>query len=102
MIKKLILVAFASTAFALGACASDGGASNDAFAKQVADAKADIKALKADEALWRDTEKFLKEAEEAQAAGDSEKANKMLKKVQFEIEAAGKQFESQKGAGPTY
>jgi formate-dependent nitrite reductase cytochrome c552 subunit len=102
MIKKLILVAFASTAFALGACASDGGASNDAFAKQVADAKSSIKELKADEALWRDTEKFLKQAEEAQAAGDSEKANKMLKKVQFEIDAARKQFESQKDAGPTY
>ena len=102
MIRKLILVAFASTAFALGACASDGGASNDAFAKQVADVKSSMKELNADNAMWRDTGKFVEQAEKAHADGDSEKANKMLKKAQFEVDAARKQFESQKGAGPPY
>ncbi len=102
MIRKLILVAFASTAFTLGACASDGGAGGDAFSKQVADVKTSMKDLKANDALWRDTGRFLDEAVKAHKAGDSEKANKLLKKAQFEVDAAHKQFESQKGAKPHY
>lgn len=101
MIRKLILIAFASTAFTLGACASDGGAEGDAFSKQVADVKADLKAMPK-EAQWRDTGKFLDQAVKAHKAGDMEKANKLLKKAQFEVEAASKQYESQKGAKPHY
>ena len=106
MIKKLVLIAFASTAFTLGACASDSGASassgGDAFSKQVAEVKAGMKELKANDALWRDTGKFLDEAVKAHEAGDTEKADKLLKKAAFEVEAAKKQFESQKDAKPHY
>lgn len=104
MIKKLILVAFASGTLALNACASDSGktAGGDDFSKQVADVKASMKTLKSEDALWRDTGKFLDEAVEAHKAGDAEKANKLLKKAEFEVDAAQKQFESQKGAKPHY
>lgn len=102
MIRKIILVAFASTAFTLGACASDGGASSDDFSKQVADVKTSMKDLKANDALWRDTGKFLDQAVKAHEAGDAEKASKLLKKAQFEVEAAHKQFKSQTGAKPHY
>jgi len=106
MIKKLVLIAFASTAFTLGACASDGGdtanAGGDAFSKQVAEVKAGMKELKANDALWRDTGKFLDEAIKAHEAGDVDKANKLLKKAAFEVEAAKKQFEAEKDAKPHY
>jgi hypothetical protein len=104
MIKKLILIAFASSTLALNACASDSAkaAGGDDFSKQVADVKASMKSLKAEDALWRDTGKFLDEAVEAHKAGDTEKADKLLKRAAFEVDAAQRQYESQKDAKPHY
>ena len=42
--------------------------------------------------LWRDTEKMLKEAEAAAAAGDDAKATKLAKKAKAEAEAAVNQY----------
>jgi hypothetical protein len=106
--KKLLLVAFATSVFAVGACASSGGKdkakapADDAWAKQVAAAEAGMKDLKKNEALWRDTGKFLKQAQEAHKAGDKAKADKLMKKVMTEIDLAGKQAEAEKNAGPWY
>jgi len=106
MIKNLFLALAASTVLALSACATDGGdkaaAAGDDFTKQVEAVKAEIKDLNKQEALWRDTEEFVKEAEEAYAKGDKETAMKKLKKAQFEVSAARKQAESQTSVKPLY
>jgi regulatory protein YycI of two-component signal transduction system YycFG len=103
--KRLLLVAFATSVFAVSACASSGGSSkaaDEAWAKQVAAAEASIKDLTKKEAVWRDTGKFLKQADDAYKAGDKEKADKLMKKVNSEIELAGKQYQAEKNAKPHY
>ncbi|HEC25908.1 MAG TPA: hypothetical protein ENI67_00645 [Gammaproteobacteria bacterium] len=100
--KKILLAAFVTSVFAVSACASPGTSAkapaDDGWAKQVATATAGIKALKKEDALWRDTHKFLKKAQKAYKAGDKKKANKLMKKVNSQIKLAGLQHESQKNA----
>ena len=55
-------------------------------------ARASIKNAKALEWIWRDTEEFLKEAEEAAAAGDEAKAIKMAKKAKSQADEAVNQY----------
>ena len=103
--KRLLLVAFATSVFAVSACASSGGSSkaaDEAWANRVAIAEAGMKDLKKKNALWRDTGKFLEEADKAYKAGDKEKADKLMNKVDSEIELAGKQYEAEKNAKPHY
>ncbi len=102
--KRLLLVAFATSVFAVSACASSGSskAADEAWANRVAIAEAGMKDLKKKNALWRDTGKFLEEADKAYKAGDKEKADKLMKKVNTEIDLAGKQYEAEKNAKPHY
>ena len=107
--KRLLLVAFATSIFTVGACASSGGstkAADDGWAKQVAEAEAGIKALKKKDAVWRDTgnwkKGYLKAAIDAHKAGDKAKADKLMKKVMGQIKLAEIQFEAEKNAGPQY
>lgn len=104
--KKLLLVAFATSIFAVSACASSGKDAkapvDDAWNKQVAAAEAGMKELKKKDALWRDTGKFLKKAQEAHKAGDKAKAEKLMKKVNSQIKLAGIQHEDEKDAKPFY
>ena len=51
-----------------------------------------IKAAKANDWIWRDTEKFLKQAKEAAASGDNAKAVKLADKAKFEAETAVVQY----------
>ena len=103
--KRLLLVAFAASIFAVGGCASSGSsskASDDAWNKQVAAAEAGMKDLKKRDALWRDTGKYLDNAKKAYEAGDKAKADKLLKKVNGEIKMAGMQADAEKNAKPNY
>jgi hypothetical protein len=107
--KRLLLVAFAASIFTVGACASSGGstkAADDAWAKQVSAAEAGIKALKKNDAVWRDTgnwkKGYLKKAIAAHDAGDQAKADKLMKKVMGQIKLAGIQHDAEKNAGPHY
>ena len=107
--KRLLLVAFATSVFTVGACASSGGstkAADDGWNKQVAEAEAGIKALKKNDAVWRDTgnwkKGYLKAAIDAHKAGDQAKADKLMKKVMGQIKLAEAQFEAEKNAGPHY
>ena len=103
--KRLLLVAFVTSIFAVGACASSGGSSkaaDDAWNKQVASAEAGMKDLKKNDALWRDTGKFLEDAQKAYKAGDKATADKLMKKVNSEIKLAGIQAEAEKNAKPWY
>ena len=103
--KRLLLVAFATSIFAVGACASSGGSSkaaDDAWNNKVATAEAGMKDLKKNDALWRDTGKFLEDAQKAYKAGDKAKADKLMNKVEGEIEMAGMQAKAEKNAKPHY
>lgn len=103
--NRLLLLAFVASVFAIGGCASSGNgakADDSAWSKQVASAEAGIKDLKKRDALWRDTGKFLEEAQKAHKEGDKAKADKLMKKVEFQIKAAGMQAESQVGAKPYF
>ena len=77
-------------------CASNsanGGSSASAdAAAAIANADDAIKVAKGNNWIWRDTEKFVTQANEAAAAGDNAKAIKLANKAQFEAEAAVKQY----------
>ena len=72
---------------------SNGGSKASAEATTaIANAYDAIKAAKANDWIWRDTEDFAKEAREAAAAGDNAKAIKLANKAQFQAEAAIEQY----------
>ena len=62
----------------------------------IANASDAIKAAKANNWIWRDTETFLKEAQEAADAGDNQTAISLAGKAQFQAEAAMKQYDYEK------
>ena len=92
---KLLLTALLSLWLVSG-CASNssnGGPKASAEATTaITNANAAIKAAKANDWIWRDTEKFAKEAQEAAAAGDNAKAIKLAEKARFQAEAAVEQY----------
>lgn len=94
MKKSLIIAALA---VAIGACATGPDPS-----PTIAEAEKEIKVAKSMNYLWRDTEKFLKQAKAAAKDGDNEKANKLAKKALFQAKAAQKQAKDNAGAKPTY
>ena len=81
---------------------SSSKAADDAWNKQVAAAEAGMKDLKKRDALWRDTGKYLENAQKAYKAGDKAKADKLMKKVNGEIKMAGMQADAEKNAKPHY
>lgn len=52
--------------------------------------------------MWRDAGKMIKEAEEALAAGDKDKAMKMATKAKTQGELGYQQYLDQKSAGPHF
>ncbi|MBE9516121.1 MAG: SoxXA-binding protein [Proteobacteria bacterium] len=94
MKKSLIIAALT---VALGACATGPDPSTT-----IAEAEKEIKVAKSMNFLWRDTEKFLKQAKKAQKAGDNEKAGKLAKKALDQAKLAQKQAKDNKNAGPKY
>jgi flagellar basal body L-ring protein FlgH len=97
---KLLAVALLSSALGIGCSAqqpkeSTAKASPEATAA-IAAASAAIKAAKANDWLWRDTEKFLKEAQEAADKGDTATAVKKANKAKFQAEAAIIQYNHEK------
>jgi nucleoid-associated protein YgaU len=58
----------------------------------IAAAEAAIAKAKANEWIWRDTEKFLKQAREAAAKGDSDTAVKLANKARSQAEGALNQY----------
>lgn len=107
-LKRMTVVIFC-TVLSVG-CSSSGG-SKEAVARTaapaktsaaspeatsaIAAAKAAISKAKANNWIWRDTEKFLKQAEKAAAAGDNAKAVKLANKAKAQAEDAVKQYQQQ-------
>ena len=92
---KLLLTALLSLWLVSG-CASNssnGGSKASAEATTaITNANAAIKAAKGNDWIWRDTEKFAKQAQEAAATGDNTKAIKLADKARFQADAAVEQY----------
>jgi hypothetical protein len=98
---KLLISAILSM-WLISACAeqatkADSGsmASPEATAA-IASAGSAIKAAKANNWIWRDTEKFLKEAQAAADKGDNDAAVKLADKAKFQAESAVSQYKYEK------
>jgi len=106
--KKLIWLV-AGLSLVLGACAemdtksggSSAASSDPAFNAVVADAEKEIAAAKK-VGIWKDTEKYLKDAKEAKAAGKDAEAMKKAKKALKQAQMAQKQAASQANAKPHF
>ena len=91
---KLLSTALLSV-WLINGCASNsagGSKASSEAATAIANANDAIKAAKANDWIWRDTEKFVKQANEAAAAGDNAKAIKLADKARFQAEAAVEQY----------
>ena len=66
-----------------------------AAASAISAAKAAIAKAKANHWIWRDTEKFLKQAEAAAKKGDDKKAISLANKAKDQAELAVKQYNAQ-------
>jgi hypothetical protein len=72
---------------------SNGGSSASADATAaISNANDAIKAAKANDWIWSNTEKFVTDAKAAADAGDNAKAIKLADKARFEAEAAVEQY----------
>lgn len=107
-LKRMVVVIFCA-ALSVG-CSSSGGSKDAASAvaaavktsaaspeatKAIAAAKAAIGKAKANDWIWRDTEKFLKAAQAAADKGDNGTAIKLANKAKLQAEDAVKQYEQQ-------
>jgi len=99
--KKTILLT-ACLVFALSGCAEmeTKSAASPELDKAIADAEQAITDAKG--GLWRDTEKHLKAAKEAKAAGKGDEAMKMAKKALKEAQLAKKQSMAEADAKPSF
>lgn len=101
MKKTLLMTALA---FTLAACA--GGEQKAAADKEyqdlVAKAKAEIQLAGKAGHTWRDTEKFLKDADDATKAGDRDKAMKLVKKAIKQAQLAQVQAKDNANAKPVF
>lgn len=68
----------------------------------IASAEQEIAAAKKVDNLWRDTEKFLKDAKELKAAGKNDEAMKLARKALKEAQLAQKQAAAEVNAGPSF
>jgi hypothetical protein len=104
--KKTLLITV--MAVALSACATEGGApapaggGNAAYNDLATQAKNEIALANKSGFTWRDTDKFMKEAEEAQKAGDMDKATKLVKKALKEAQLAQQQAKDNTNAAPRF
>ena len=94
---KLISVLLITFGLASGCAATDSkssGSSADAT-KAIEAADDAIAEAKANDWIWRDTEKFLDQAKEAAASGDYAKATQLADKAKFQAEMAASQHKEE-------
>jgi len=99
---KLLTITVLTAALTVG-CASFGNGGSGGASKAspeataaIANAGGAIKAAKANNWIWRDTEKFLKQAKEAAGKGENDAAIKLANKAKFQAEAAVIQYNREK------
>ena len=72
--------------------ASSGSMASPAASDAIAGAESAIKSANANNWIWRDTEKFLKDAQAAADKGDNATAIKLANKAKFQADAAVQQY----------
>ncbi len=92
LLSSVVLSIWLVNGCAQGTTKSASAASPEATAA-IAAADAAIKKAKANNWIWRDTEKFAKQAKEAADKGDNAAAVKLANKAQAQAEDAVKQYE---------
>lgn len=97
--KKTLFIT--TLALALAGCAS-GPESDKEYMDLVAKAKAEIKLADQTGFTWRDSEKFLKQADEAMKAGDRDKAIKLVNKATKQAQLSQKQAKDNANAKPAF
>lgn len=100
--KKTILLT-ACLVLALSGCAEmeTKSAASPELDKAIADAEQAVASAKK-VGIWRDTEKTLKAAKDAKAAGKTDEAMKNAKKALKEAQLAEKQAKAEANAKPSY
>lgn len=86
-VTKSLLIALCSIGLLAG-CAATKPKSDSA----IAEAKAAIAKNQSVQWIWRDTEKMLKQAEEAAAKGEQEKATALANEARLQAELALEQY----------
>ncbi len=91
-------------AFTLAACAGGEQAakSDKEYNDLVAKAKSEISLAGKAGHTWRDTDKFLKDADEAMKAGDRDKAMKLVNKAMKQAQLAQIQAKDNASPKPVY
>lgn len=95
VVLSTVLVAGCAWMDSQSSSASATKASPDATAA-IASANKSIKTAKANHWIWRDTEKFAKQAQAAADKGDNKTAIKMANKAKAQADDAIKQYEYEK------
>lgn len=99
--KKTLFIA--TLALALAGCTGGQQAAGDKeYTDLVAKAKAEIKLADQAGYTWRDSEKFLKDADEAMKAGDRDKAMKLVGKATKQAQLAQKQAKDNANVKPAF
>ena len=94
LVRSLVLASLSMTLIA--GCATTATTSSQPANDAIAQAKAAIARANAVEWLWRDTEKMLKDAEAAAAAGDSATANALATEARLQAELALAQYNNER------
>lgn len=97
--KKTLFIT--TLGLALAGCASSPESDKE-YMDLVAKAKAEIKLADQTGFTWRDTNKFLTEADEAMKAGDRDKAIKLVNKATKQAQLSQKQAKDNTNIKPTY
>ncbi len=98
MKKTLFITALA---LALAGCAG-GQQADKEYTDLVAKAKDEIQLANKSGFTWRDSEKFLKEADEAMKAGERDKAIKLVKKATKQAQLSQQQAKDNANAKPVF
>ena len=98
--KKTLFIT--TLTLALAGCVGGQPADDKEYTDLVAKAKAEIKLADQSGFTWRDSEKFLKQADEAMKAGDRDKAMKLVGKATKQAQLAQKQAKDNANVKPVF
>ncbi len=103
LLAKLLTITVLSALLSIGCASTSGNGGSGGASKAspeattaIKNANDAIKAAKGNDWVWRDTEKFLKQAQAAADKGDNGAAIKLADKARFQAEAAVIQYNHEK------
>lgn len=100
--KHATQILLVTTITALAACAGPGSTPDDEFVRFAAQVENEIRLAERSGFLWRDTEKLLSDARQAQKAGRHDEAMKLADSALKQAQLAQQQARQNANAGPQY